>query len=267
MAAAAAAVCPCFSSASTTTTNARLPRYEAAPRMLTRTRLPRTRTTAIGLSVWSPRSPKISVAVAQEEAAAAEVEVEEVKEGTAAEGGEEEEEKQWKLYFGNLPYHCGSAQLAGIIQEFGSPEMVEVLYDRETGRSRGFAFVTMSSKEDAEAVIQNLDGREFGGRTLRVNFSDKPRPKEPLYPETEFKLFVGNLSWTVTSEILAQAFQEYGNIVGARVLYDGDTGRSRGYSFVCYSSRPEMEAALISLNGVVLEGRAMRVSLAMGKKS
>ncbi|KAK1290511.1 hypothetical protein QJS10_CPB18g01899 [Acorus calamus] len=209
MAAAAAVVCPCFSSASTTTTtttNARLPQYEAAPRMLTRTRLPRTRATAIGLSVWSPRSPKISVAVAQEEAAAAEVEVEEVEEGTVAEGGEEEEEeeKQWKLYFGNLPYHCGSAQLAGIIQEFGSPEMVEVLYDRETGRSRGFAFVTMSSMEDAEAVIQNLDGREFGGRTLRVNFSDKPRPKEPLYPETEFKLFVGNLSWTVTSEILAQ---------------------------------------------------------------
>ena len=93
--------------------------------------------------------------------------------------------------------------------------------------------------------------QEYLGRTLRVNFSDKPKPKEPLYPETEYKLFVGNLSWSVTSESLTQAFQEYGNIVGARVLYDGETGRSRGYGFVSYSTKSEMEAALQSLNGVV----------------
>lgn len=93
--------------------------------------------------------------------------------------------------------------------------------------------------------------QEYGGRTLRVNFSDKPKPKEPLYPETEHKLFVGNLAWTVTSEILTQAFQEYGNLVGARVLYDGETGKSRGYGFVCYETRAEMETALQALNGVV----------------
>jgi RNA recognition motif-containing protein len=85
-----------------------------------------------------------------------------------------------------------------------------------------------------------------------VNFSDKPKPKEPLYPETEYKLFVGNLSWSATSESLTQAFQEYGNVVGARVLYDGETGRSRGYGFVCYSTKSEMETALEALNGVVL---------------
>lgn len=142
----------------------------------------------------------------------------------------------------------------------------------------------MSSIEDCNAVIENLDGRvgnsfcssssciccrhavfitgfeshwislfqEYGGRTLRVNFSDKPKPKLPLYPETDHKLFVGNLSWSVTSESLSQVFQEYGNVVGARVLYDGETGRSRGYGFVCYSTRAEMETALESLNGVVL---------------
>lgn len=89
------------------------------------------------------------------------------------------------------------------------------------------------------------------GRILRVNFSDKPKPKEPLYPETEHKLFVGNLSWSVTSESLTQAFQEYGNVVGARVLYDGETGRSRGYGFVSYATRSEMETALQSLDGMV----------------
>ncbi|XP_028769558.1 28 kDa ribonucleoprotein, chloroplastic-like [Neltuma alba] len=196
--------------------------------------------------------------------------VEENKEGeeeVVEEGEAEEGSVNTKLYFGNLPYSVDSAQLAAIIQDYGSPELIEVLYNRETGKSRGFAFVTMSSVEDCNAVIENLDGTEFLGRSLRVNFSDKPKPKLPLYPETEHKLFVGNLSWSVTSESLTQAFQEYGRVVGARVLYDGETGRSRGYGFVCYSTRSEMEAALSSMNGVELEGREMRVSLAEGKRS
>ncbi|ESR33585.1 hypothetical protein CICLE_v10005487mg [Citrus x clementina] len=236
-------------------------------------------------SKW--RVLKMSAAVAQEEAAATaeeeasglvEEETEEVQEdGEAkaeAEAGPEAEALappplgvNTKLYFGNLPYNVDSAQLAGIIQDYGSPELVEVLYDRETGRSRGFAFVTMSTVEDCNAVIENLDGREYLGRILRVNFSDKPKPKVPLYAETDFKLFVGNLSWSVTTESLTQAFQEYGNVVGARVLYDGESGRSRGYGFVCYSTKAEMETALESLNGVELEGRAMRVSLAQGRRS
>ncbi|XP_058094881.1 28 kDa ribonucleoprotein, chloroplastic [Magnolia sinica] len=227
---------------------------------------------SIGIALIKWRVSKISAAVAQEEVTAAietepiENEEEEGEEGSVEEGVESEP-LNTKLYFGNLPYNCDSAQLAGIIQDYGSPEMVEVLYDRDTGRSRGFAFVTMSSIEDCNAVIENLDGSEYGGRTLRVNFSDKPKPKEPLYPETEYKLFVGNLSWSVTSESLTQAFQEYGNVVGARVLFDGDTGKSRGYGFVCYSTQQEMEAALEYLNGVELEGRTMRVSLALGKRS
>ncbi|XP_048430567.1 29 kDa ribonucleoprotein A, chloroplastic-like [Pyrus x bretschneideri] len=144
---------------------------------------------------------------------------------------------------------------------------MQVLYHRDTGKSRGFAFVTMSAIEDCNAVIENLDGHEFAGQTLRVNISDRPRTKVPLYLETEYKLFVGNLSWSATSESLTKAFQEYGTMVGARVLYDGETGRSRGYGFVCYSTKSEMDVALESLNGFELEGRALRVSLAEGKRS
>ncbi|KAK2643759.1 hypothetical protein Ddye_018954 [Dipteronia dyeriana] len=209
---------------------------------------------------------KISAALAQEEAATTATDeeagmVEEEVNKVEGDGdGEvkaeavpepEEPTLNTKLYFGNLPYNIDSAQLAGIIQDHASPELIEVLYDRNTGRSRGFAFVTMSSVEDCNAVIENLDGSEYLGRNLRVNFSDKPRSRAPLYAETEYKLFVGNLSWTLTNESLSQAFQQYGNVVGARVLYDGETGMSRGYGFVCYSTKSEMEAAIESLNGAV----------------
>ena len=84
-----------------------------------------------------------------------------------------------------------------------------------------------------------------------MNFADKPRPKEPLFAESEYKLFVGNLSWSATSESLHQIFQQCGEVVGARVLYDGETGRSRGYGFVCFKSQQEMDNALATLNGVV----------------
>ncbi|KAK1421083.1 hypothetical protein QVD17_23172 [Tagetes erecta] len=212
---------------------------------------------------------KVSASVAQEEPAVSvpeEVVAVNEEEQISGDQSPTNSSVNTKLYFGNLPYLCDSAQLAGIIQDYGSPELVEVLYDRNTGKSRGFAFVTMSSVEDCKAVIENLDGREYGGRTLRVNFSDKPKPKEPLYPETEYKLFVGNLSWSVTSESLTELFSEHGNVVGARVLYDGETGRSRGYGFVSYYTKDEMETALQILNGAELEGRSIRVSLAQGKK-
>ncbi|MED6123131.1 hypothetical protein PIB30_046390 [Stylosanthes scabra] len=224
--------------------------------------VPRTRTTSPAVVVSQQE-----FAVSDDAAGLVEEEKEEEEEEEQQDGSAAESSVSTKLYFGNLPYSVDSAQLAGIIEAYGSAELIEVLYDRDTGKSRGFAFVTMSCIEDCNAVIENLDGKDFLGRTLRVNFADKPKPKEPLYPETEYKLFVGNLSWTVTSESLTEAFQEYGNVVGARVLYDGETGRSRGYGFVCFSTKAEMEAALTSLNDMELEGRAMRVSLAQGKRS
>ncbi|RLN33953.1 28 kDa ribonucleoprotein, chloroplastic [Panicum miliaceum] len=236
------------------------------------------------------RGLAVTAMVSQEEAAATAVEEkeeEEVAEGQLLEHDEVAEQEQpeqekdgaveassddggpseapittaTKLYFGNLPYNCDSAQLAGIMQEYATPEMVEVLYDRTTGRSRGFAFVTMTTVQDCELVIKNLDGTLYGGRTMKVNFADRPKPKLPLYPETEHKLFVGNLSWTVTSEMITEAFQRCGNVVGARVLYDGETGRSRGYGFVCYSTKEEMDEALSSLNGMEQPNRGTKRQL------
>ncbi len=79
-----------------------------------------------------------------------------------------------KLYVGNLAFQTTSEDLQQLFAQAGTVESASVIEDRETGRSRGFAFVEMSSKEEGSAAIQQFNGREVGGRALNVNEA-KPR--------------------------------------------------------------------------------------------
>lgn len=74
-----------------------------------------------------------------------------------------------KLYVGNLSYDTTSADLEAFFGEVGTCESVSVITDRDTGRSRGFGFVEMSSASEAETAIAELNGRELQGRQLTVN--------------------------------------------------------------------------------------------------
>jgi RNA recognition motif-containing protein len=81
-----------------------------------------------------------------------------------------------KIYVGNLPYSIDDASLRQNFSEFGGVQSAKVMMDRDTGRSKGFGFVEMSSPEEAEAAIKGLNGMSVGGRSIVVNIS---RPKEP----------------------------------------------------------------------------------------
>ncbi len=70
---------------------------------------------------------------------------------------------------GNLPFTATEDELRDLFGEHGTIETVNVIMDRETGRARGFAFVEMQEASAAEKAMQALDGRDFGGRALRVN--------------------------------------------------------------------------------------------------
>ncbi len=74
-----------------------------------------------------------------------------------------------KLYVGNLSFDTTSADLEALFAPFGTCESSAVITDRDTGRSRGFGFVEMSSSSEAQAAIAALNGREHQGRTLTVN--------------------------------------------------------------------------------------------------
>jgi RNA recognition motif-containing protein len=80
-----------------------------------------------------------------------------------------------KLYVGNLSYDVDSSSLEQLFAAHGTVESAEVIADRDTGRSKGFGFVEMSSDAEAQAAIAALNGQEHGGRSLTVN---EARPKE-----------------------------------------------------------------------------------------
>ena len=80
-----------------------------------------------------------------------------------------------KLYVGNLTFNATENELRDLFGQFGKPTEVGLVTDRETGRSRGFAFVTMGNAVEGNAAISALEGKDFQGRNLTVN---EARPRE-----------------------------------------------------------------------------------------
>jgi len=73
-----------------------------------------------------------------------------------------------KMYVGNLPFSSTEEEVRELFSQFGEVQSVKLIEDRQTGRPRGFGFVEMGT-EEADRAMSELDGTDFGGRTLRVN--------------------------------------------------------------------------------------------------
>ena len=80
-----------------------------------------------------------------------------------------------KLYVGNLPYSATEEELSSLFSQAGAVTSVAIIKDRESGRSKGFAFIEMSNADEAQKAISLLNGRSMGGRDLRVSIA---RPRE-----------------------------------------------------------------------------------------
>jgi nucleolin len=205
------------------------------------------------------------------------------EEDVLSDDGEANFSPDLKLFVGNLPFSVDSAQLAGLFESAGNVEMVEVIYDKTTGRSRGFGFVTMSSVKEVEAAAQQFNGYELDGRALRVNYGPPPSRADGFRgagdgfrgarggggggydragSDTDNRVYVGNLSWGVDNSALENLFSEQGKVLDAKVVYDRESGRSRGFGFVTFNTAEEVNSAIESLNGVDLNGRQIRVTLA-----
>ncbi|KAL7523943.1 hypothetical protein ACHAWF_000759, partial [Thalassiosira exigua] len=154
--------------------------------------------------------------------------------------------------------------------------------ERGTSRPRGFGFVTLSTRAAAEDAISKMDQSQLDGRTIRVNES-KPRGEGPAdlargaggagpggfgnfnpTGREEVKLYVGNLSFETTEDSVRQMFEQYGAVTDCFLPTDRDSGRVRGFAFVTMPSK-EAEQACAKVNGLELDGRALRVNEAQPK--
>lgn len=108
-------------------------------------------------------------------------------------------------------------------------------------------FISHISRRCVTCLQQDVDGR-----LLTVNKA-APRGTEPQRAAREpaFRIYVGNLPWEVDNARLEQVFSEHGKVVNARVVYDRESGRSRGFGFVTMSSETELNDAIAALDGQV----------------
>ena len=83
-----------------------------------------------------------------------------------------------KLYVGNLSYNITESGLTDLFSSYGSVETAKIVSDRETGRSKGFAFVEMSSETEAQAAIDGLNGKDQSGRAMNVSIAKPMAPRE-----------------------------------------------------------------------------------------
>tara|TARA_A100001037_G_C15072677_1_gene600192 strand:+ start:419 stop:700 length:282 start_codon:yes stop_codon:yes gene_type:complete len=87
-----------------------------------------------------------------------------------------------EIYVGNLPWSASEQELADTFGEYGAVEKATIIVDRDSGRSRGFGFVTMNDSDQGNAAIEAMNGFEMGGRPLKVN---EARPREERPPRRE----------------------------------------------------------------------------------
>ncbi|CAL9030911.1 unnamed protein product [Prunus brigantina] len=213
-------------------------------------------------SDWAQQEEDSTLTIDQDEGA------ESGEEGVFAEREEEanvEPPEEAKVFVGNLPYDVDSQKLAELFERAGVVEIAEVIYNRDTEQSRGFGFVTMSTVEEADKAVELFSRYDLNGRLLTVNRAAPRGTRQERAPrsfEPSFRIYVGNLPWNVDNGQLEQVFSEHGSVVEARVVFDRETGRSRGFGFVTMASENEMNDAIAALDGQSLDGRAIRVNVA-----
>ncbi|KAJ6426974.1 hypothetical protein OIU84_022552 [Salix udensis] len=198
---------------------------------------------------------------------------EETVETTPEEEEIQEANLKRKLFVVNLPWSFSVVDIKDLFGQCGTVSDVEII-KQKNGRSRGFAFVTMTTGEEAQASIDKFDSLEVSGRIIRVEFAKRLRRPSPRLPgtpadtpagETRHKLYISNLAWKVRGSHLREFFSTDFNPVSSRVVFDGPAGRSSGYGFVSFATREEAVAAISAFSGKELMGRPIRLKFSEDK--
>uniref|UniRef100_A0A8D3DAW1 Polyadenylate-binding protein n=1 Tax=Scophthalmus maximus TaxID=52904 RepID=A0A8D3DAW1_SCOMX len=180
------------------------------------------------------------------------------------------------VYIKNFGDDMDDEKLREVFSQYGNSMSIRVMTD-DTGKSRGFGFVSFERHEDAQKAVDEMNGKEFNGKLIYVG-----RAQKKIERQTELKrkfeqmkqdrmtryqgvnLYVKNLDDGIDDERLRKEFAPFGTITSAKVMMEG--GRSKGFGFVCFSSPEEATKAVTEMNGRIVATKPLYVALAQRKE-
>ncbi|GAA6018383.1 hypothetical protein JCM11491_005953 [Sporobolomyces phaffii] len=176
--------------------------------------------------------------------------------------------KRAHLYVGNLSPRVTEYMLQEIFAVAGPVLGVKIIPDRNFQHGgANYGFVEYHEMSSAETALQTLSGRRIFDMEIKCNwaYQNTNQTKEDL--TNHFHLFVGDLSPEINDQVLTKAFAVFGSLSDARVMWDMNTGKSRGYGFLAYRDRTDAEQAIAAMNGEWLGSRAIRCNWANQKNN
>ncbi|KAM4687292.1 polyadenylate-binding protein 1 [Discoglossus pictus] len=180
------------------------------------------------------------------------------------------------VYIKNFGEDMDDERLKEMFGKYGPALSVKVMTD-ESGKSKGFGFVSFERHEDAQKAVDDMNGKDMNGKAIYVG-----RAQKKVERQTELKrkfeqmkqdritryqgvnLYVKNLDDGIDDERLRKEFSPFGTITSAKVMMEG--GRSKGFGFVCFSSPEEATKAVTEMNGRIVATKPLYVALAQRKE-
>jgi methionyl-tRNA synthetase len=172
-----------------------------------------------------------------------------------------------ELFVRNIGYNTTEEELADYFAKYGDVEVVKIVTDKNTGKSRGFGFLKFYEKKSAFEAMKDADNIIVGERNLQIRYSnDKGSQMKggnggnnsaKKGPSTEFGIFVGNISYKCTENDLKKFFKDCGKVVDVRIAKKPD-GKLKGFAHVDFETKEGMEKA-VEKNGKELQGRALKI--------
>jgi len=180
------------------------------------------------------------------------------------------------VYIKNFGDDMDDEKLRELFGKYGNAMSIRVMTD-DSGKSRGFGFVSFERHEDAQKAVDDMNGKEMNGKLIYVG-----RAQKKVERQTELKrkfeqmkqdrmtryqgvnLYVKNLDDGIDDERLRKEFSPFGTITSAKVMMEG--GRSKGFGFVCFSSPEEATKAVTEMNGRIVATKPLYVALAQRKE-
>ena len=173
--------------------------------------------------------------------------------------------QKWTLYVENLSPRVTEYMLTEIFSVAGPVQHVKIIIpDRRIDQDAGglnHGFVEYMDMRAAETALQVLNGRKIFDTEIRVNRAYQGQQNKEDTPN-HFHVFIGGLAPGVNDTVLAQVFTPFGSLSNARVMWDMNSGKSRGYGFVAFRDKTDAEQAIALMNGERLGSRVIRVTWA-----